>query len=123
MDDTTQTPPPRSEEPAVGGATVEGPIIPVEFADPFARPTTAPADPGFAPQPRYVVTRSWAGDTGPIAARPTPPERPSAPSNRSRGGPWKTVGVAVLAALIGAASAFGVFTLLDEDGIGGSPPV
>ncbi|MBU1494135.1 MAG: trypsin-like peptidase domain-containing protein [Actinobacteria bacterium] len=123
MDDTTQTPPPRSDEPAVGGAAVEGPVIPVEFADPFTRPTTPPADPGLAPEPRYVVTRSWAGEPAPIAARPARPEGPSAPSNRSRGGPWKTIGVAVLAALIGAASAFGVFTLLDEDGIGGSPGV
>ena len=129
MPDTNQTPPPSPEGPldetvaeAAAADSLVIPVEPIEPADPFDRPGRMTPDPEIAPEARYVVTRTWAGDPDPVRYRreepdPTPP-RPE----RSPGGLWRTAMVALLASVVGAASAFGVFFLLDRDGSGDATP-
>jgi S1-C subfamily serine protease len=109
--DTTQPPtPPPGEQPSEAEVASEAWEIPVEAVDPF----DAPLAPGILtePEPRYVVTTTWAGELE--QSKPRTPPAP-AKTRAARSGLWKTVGVAVLAAIIGAASATGVFFLLDDD--------
>lgn len=81
------------------------------------------ATPEIAPEARYVVTRTWAGDTEPARYRREEPAQPAAPRpERSGTGLWRTAMVAILAAVVGAASAIGVFFLLDRDGSGEATP-
>ena len=104
MPDTNQPQPPLPEEPPAGGDQAAPWSITVEPTDPFE---TAGRE--NAPEPRYAVTRPWAIEPDPA---------PAADATRRRGW-WRTAGIAVVAALVGAASAFGVFALTDDD----APPV
>ncbi|MCB2223979.1 MAG: S1C family serine protease [Actinobacteria bacterium] len=124
MPDTTQPPSPSPEDAAAE---------PLEIS---IEPTPAPGDTGerleeqgrgadpFGAGPGYVVTRTWGGgdQSAPLRRERTSPARPEPPAPRprkGRSGLWKGAGIALLAAVVGAASATGIFLALDED----SPPV
>lgn len=106
MDDTTPQPPAAPEEPE--DLTSYDPDvleIPIEPA-----PTRVDVELSSEPQPepRYVVSRSWAPDHRLPAASP-------APEPEKRSGFWRVLGLTAISAVIGAAAAIAVIGVFDDD--------
>jgi putative serine protease PepD len=117
VSDTTQPPAPAPDEPG-SNLPAEPWEISVESADP------GPSGP--EPEPRYVVTRTWADGRGPYASASEPSttsrsETQGTTEPPRRSGFWRMVWVALLAALVGAATATAAIVLFGDNSAGETP--